>query len=523
MNSAWQRISSAFGMRPLRYYLWRLVHPTGRYADYYLRQVRRRIADDGAHISLGDVPKDEAHYERYGAEVIAFLQSLGMQSTHTVVDYGCGSLRVGRPLIELLEPGRYIGLDLTAEFYEPAKQAIEPALLDQKRPHFAKIDDAGLRLAREARPDFVISTSVAIHVPPDELQTYLGQMAALMQPATRCVFDVNLAKTTAPQNATTWQFDEAMLHRIAARLNVRLRLVRGAYMGKTVAIMEKPGRAETESGAGIRVRNISFPHEAEVADADARRSLRQREREVPVPLDRAALVLIDLWDIENPRLGNHPVRERIIQQTIAPLLQHARAANMAVIHAPTWPVDAQGRATRHVQLARNHLGGPRQQLPERVEPAADDAWPPARFKYRVAEHGACAPGFMPEYLPTHVIHGIRPEVAPTPGRRETVLYERSAFDAFCQKLGILHLFYAGFSTNICVLRKPLGLIRSAEQGYNCMLLRDATCANDPDDAPFLVTNAAITDVESQYGFSTRAADLIDKLKANVPQYDRPDE
>jgi hypothetical protein len=48
-----------------------------------------------------------------GATQFRLLTSLGLREHHSVLDFGCRSLREGRLLIPYLLPGRYYGLNPT--------------------------------------------------------------------------------------------------------------------------------------------------------------------------------------------------------------------------------------------------------------------------------------------------------------------------------------------------------------------------------------------------------------------------
>ncbi len=49
--------------------------------------------------------------------------------------------------------------------------------------------------------------------------------------------------------------------------------------------------------------------------------------------------------------------------------------------------------------------------------------------------------------------------------------------AICRKLGLTHLIYVGFHTQVCLLGKPMGLKAMKSAGLKCMLARDLTDAH----------------------------------------------
>ena len=68
-----------------------------------------------------------------------------------LIDYGCGSLRVGAHFIRYLDPGCYFGLELAEGLYEIGQEVIGRELLDGKFPRFgfvSCIDTAGSKVAQ---------------------------------------------------------------------------------------------------------------------------------------------------------------------------------------------------------------------------------------------------------------------------------------------------------------------------------------------------------------------------------------
>ena len=83
---------------------------------------------------------------------------------------------------------------------------------------------------------------------------------------------------------------------------------------------------------------------------------------------------------------------------------------------------------------------------------------------------------------------------------------------------ILHLLFAGFATNWCVLGRDYGIRSMSRYGYNIILFRDATTGVEfPDTYDNLfTTEISIREVEQQYGFSASNADFfaaVEKLPA----------
>lgn len=123
-----------------------------------------------------------------GARPFATLFNLGMLEDHDVLDYGCGSLRVGRFLIQYLDSGRYFGI-------EPSTWAVSEgldevgSLAGDKAPQFLNpqydVFDAGL--FGEQRFDWVLISGVLTHMDHTQLRSLLRSAQAVLKPGGRIV------------------------------------------------------------------------------------------------------------------------------------------------------------------------------------------------------------------------------------------------------------------------------------------------------------------------------------------------
>jgi len=168
-----------------RYLPWQMKHPQSSYRDWYLAKTLRRIECKGMHKSLGRVLRPDQGRTVRG--VMAALLRYGLEPHHTLVDYGCGSLRFAEPLIDYLESHRYIGLDITDMFYLAGLERIDPALVARKRPRFEIISPETLGNVAKLRPDFVFCRSVIHHVPSFELRRFLANLLSLAGDKTLCL------------------------------------------------------------------------------------------------------------------------------------------------------------------------------------------------------------------------------------------------------------------------------------------------------------------------------------------------
>lgn len=170
-----------FYRRHLRYPLSRVRHPFAPYENYYAWVVTRKLRRGRVHPAIGP----GATAARGEREMIKVLLRHGLQRHHAFVDYGCGSLPLGRPIVELLEPGKFWGLDLAQEFLDAGLDHVGSDLAAQKRPNLRVIDEAGLAAAKAARPDFIGARHVCGKIPDQILDGFFAKVLGLMHAGTQ--------------------------------------------------------------------------------------------------------------------------------------------------------------------------------------------------------------------------------------------------------------------------------------------------------------------------------------------------
>ena len=187
----------AIGFNNLQYFFWKQFNRQKTFADFYAWQITKKLDKGRAHKTLGDkqFSKDSLFTEAPGHDgskwrdrpqqrQIDELISLGLKPNHKLIDYGCGSLRLGKHLIDFLEPEKYWGLDVTDRFYLDGLKMLGEELRNEKKPECAVISQQSLQQLRQEKPDFIVSFSVLKHVPENELDRYFDNVTGLMSDQT---------------------------------------------------------------------------------------------------------------------------------------------------------------------------------------------------------------------------------------------------------------------------------------------------------------------------------------------------
>ncbi len=199
----------------LRFWFWKRHHPGGSFAEFYAAIIAAKLGRGGVHKTLvsrnrlsGRVPRVDLDLPERRSRDLNYFQlakEQGLRPEHTCIDFGCGSLRVGRHLIDYLEPRRYLGLDVVSDFYEAGRALLPPALLAEKQPDLRVLDDHSILAARQLESDFVVSFAVLKHVPPVELDAYFANLTALMAPRTKALITFTEAGRTSRTGSKIWQ------------------------------------------------------------------------------------------------------------------------------------------------------------------------------------------------------------------------------------------------------------------------------------------------------------------------------
>lgn len=133
---------------------------------------KRTHKETGESLGLGLLPGDD-HYRAYvgppddydlvAAMTFNLLTTLGLRQHHTLLDIGCGSLRIGRLFIPYLNAGNYTGIEPHAWLI---REGIERETgQDQiliKKPNFIYAS-SGDSLPPDASYDFAVAQSIFSH------------------------------------------------------------------------------------------------------------------------------------------------------------------------------------------------------------------------------------------------------------------------------------------------------------------------------------------------------------------------
>jgi SAM-dependent methyltransferase len=165
--------------KSLRYRCWELPKQSAKLAFYRLMG-RSWIDYYAKHIdtSQSEVLTAAPVYLDVGKEFLNFLREHGLRPEHHVLDYGCGILRAALQLVPYLEPGRYVGVDISGARLEQGHQLMSEAGIAPDRYETHLVYDCSLKELDGRKFDYVWAHAVLTHMPEADIRSLLVALKA---------------------------------------------------------------------------------------------------------------------------------------------------------------------------------------------------------------------------------------------------------------------------------------------------------------------------------------------------------
>jgi cyclopropane fatty-acyl-phospholipid synthase-like methyltransferase len=147
-------------------------------------------------LEYGMVPDAKFHYHWDGIAdwQINSLKSIGLTPAHSLLDIGCGPLRLGVHAIDYLDDGNYYGMDASPVYCKIGPQvAIEAGVT--KKYHVLESPDFEFEKFN-AKFDFAIAQSVFTHLSREQIRACMLHLKKVMKPGGIFLF-TNIASGTA--------------------------------------------------------------------------------------------------------------------------------------------------------------------------------------------------------------------------------------------------------------------------------------------------------------------------------------
>lgn len=143
------------------------------YSDYYAALMRRKAKGALARTA-------NSRWSEGGRRQFEFIRSHGLSPQHSLLDFGCGSLRAGLHFVEFLEPGNYWGVDISIGVLAVGQRLLGERGLDWKQPTLRVISDLSFDWTEGRTFDFVIAQKVLNHMPAEDVEVFLRNARKVM-------------------------------------------------------------------------------------------------------------------------------------------------------------------------------------------------------------------------------------------------------------------------------------------------------------------------------------------------------
>lgn len=215
-----------------RFEAWQQENPGKSFAQFYAETSMKKRREGVAHANLGANLKT-GEFGESGVGTFRKIVALGLKPEDTLVDYGCGTLRMGVHAMKYLQPGRYWGLEISQDFLDQGRELVGPDLLAEKRPHLSTISPQSVTEAAAASPDMVISTRVFNHVHPDELALYFHNVMLLVGNAGKAIVSGKWSEgETIQHKSRSWTHSIALMRDLVAKDGGVLTIIEQAQKDK---------------------------------------------------------------------------------------------------------------------------------------------------------------------------------------------------------------------------------------------------------------------------------------------------
>ncbi|UPK02390.1 class I SAM-dependent methyltransferase [Bradyrhizobium sp. 170] len=122
---------------------------------------------------------------------IEMLMDRGLKPHHSFLELGCGPLTAAIPLIQYLDHGRYVGVDIRSTVLDMGWTEIGKAKLSAKNPRLICSTSFGAEEIGDQSFDFVYSFSVLYHLSDEILVNYFRFVSKRLGSGGVCIANVN--------------------------------------------------------------------------------------------------------------------------------------------------------------------------------------------------------------------------------------------------------------------------------------------------------------------------------------------
>lgn len=164
---------------------------------------RRKFIEDESKITISDgmyyVGGLSGRVERPTMDTL--LQQ-GLQKNHTLVDIGCGCLRIGKSIIEYLNSGQYYGMDGEQNLLDIGRKYVGNTT---KKFQLQQSWEFEFEKFGQESFDFMICQGVICHMPLNEISKLFDKVKPFLAPGSKFLVSYIPKRLTKPRRGVFFQ------------------------------------------------------------------------------------------------------------------------------------------------------------------------------------------------------------------------------------------------------------------------------------------------------------------------------
>jgi arylsulfatase A-like enzyme/SAM-dependent methyltransferase len=184
-------------------------------------------------------------YDLIAAMTFNLLTTLGLRQHHSLLDLGCGSLRIGRLLIPYLNKDKYVGIEPNEWLVrEGVRNEVGETLLQIKRPRFFFTDSPAILNEMKDRFDFAVAQSIFSHCGLDLITRWTSFIAHSLTPSGALIATFFPSETD--NTKTGWIYPGCVsykpdtLRKVATEAELRFEILDWRHPRQTWALFAAP-------------------------------------------------------------------------------------------------------------------------------------------------------------------------------------------------------------------------------------------------------------------------------------------
>jgi SAM-dependent methyltransferase len=184
-------------------------------------------------------------YDLIAAMTFNLLTTLGLRQHHSLLDVGCGSLRIGRLLIPYLNRGKYFGVEPNEWLVEEGiRRELGQSLVEIKGPTFLFTDSPESIAKAEIAFNFAVAQSIFSHCGLSLIKAWLSAISRSLAEDGALLATFLIGDQDAAQSGWIYpecvNYQPATLERSAAEVNLRFEILDWKHPRQTWALFAAP-------------------------------------------------------------------------------------------------------------------------------------------------------------------------------------------------------------------------------------------------------------------------------------------